>query len=148
MHSESSLSHLHNTISLGFQFQGKYFYEKMLSMGAAPSCQIFEAFSSSLQWILKTKYNITCIKVLDDFLFVQPSHQLCHRHLQIFQQLCEYLHIPIAPHKTHGPATTLTFLGLQLDTLAMQARLPPDKLLRYSENIEHALKKTLSSCET
>ena len=58
---------------LGFQFEGKYYYEKMLSMGAAPSCQIFEVFSSSLQWILKTRYNITCIKVLDDFLFVQPS---------------------------------------------------------------------------
>ncbi|XP_069176340.1 uncharacterized protein [Procambarus clarkii] len=37
---------------LGFSYGGKYYYEKMLSMGAAPSCRIFETFSSALQWIL------------------------------------------------------------------------------------------------
>ena len=38
--------------------------------------------------------------------------------------------IPIATHKTEGPSTKLTFLGIQIDTVAAQLSLPTDKVLR------------------
>jgi hypothetical protein len=37
---------------------------------------------------------------------------------------------PVAAHKTEGPSTCLTFLGIQIDSVAMQLSLPPDKLSR------------------
>ncbi|XP_077868641.1 uncharacterized protein LOC144359359, partial [Saccoglossus kowalevskii] len=40
------------------------------------------------------------------------------------------LNIPLAPHKTVGPTTCLEYLGIELDTLAMEARLPENKLNR------------------
>jgi hypothetical protein len=36
--------------------------------------------------------------------------------------------VPIAPEKTEGPRQLLTFLGIELDTIAQVARLPQDKL--------------------
>ena len=36
----------------------------------------------------------------------------------------------MAPSKVEGPATSLTFLGIQLDTERMEIRLPADKLAR------------------
>ncbi|PIO03004.1 hypothetical protein AB205_0198980, partial [Aquarana catesbeiana] len=39
-----------------------------------------------------------------------------------------YLNVPTAEHKVEGPAHSITFLGVNLDTRPMQARLPPDKL--------------------
>ena len=36
--------------------------------------------------------------------------------------------VPIAHEKTFGPSTTLSFLGIELDTLTMEARLPEEKL--------------------
>jgi hypothetical protein len=37
---------------------------------------------------------------------------------------------PIAPEKTVGPSTILTFAGIELDTNTMEARLPADKILK------------------
>jgi len=36
--------------------------------------------------------------------------------------------MPIEPNKNKGPATIITFLGLQLDTDKLEIRLPLDKL--------------------
>jgi hypothetical protein len=38
--------------------------------------------------------------------------------------------VPIAPEKTVGPSTILTFAGIELDTNTMEARLPADKILK------------------
>ena len=38
--------------------------------------------------------------------------------------------IPMAPEKLDGPATTLAFLGIELDSHTLTARLPADKLQR------------------
>ena len=38
--------------------------------------------------------------------------------------------IPVAEHKTDGSATSVTFLGILVDTVLFQLRLPADKLAR------------------
>ena len=35
--------------------------------------------------------------------------------------------------KTEGPSTTISFLGMELDTIAMEIRLPADKLQRLQK---------------
>ena len=121
---------------LGFTFEGSYYYEKMLSMGAATSCRIFEDFSDALIWILNEKYNIkSIVKVLDDFLFIHHSQSQCQHYLQTFLDLASYLGVPIAHHKTEGPHNIITFLGIQLDSIRMEARLPPDKLATYAKDV-------------
>lgn len=40
------------------------------------------------------------------------------------------LGIPIAANKTEGPGTTFEFMGIILDTIRMEARLPTDKVER------------------
>ena len=122
---------------LGFQLDDYYYYDKMLPMGASPSCRIFESFSDSILWILRTNYNIrSVVKVLDDFLFVHHQETICRQYLNIFISLCNYIGVPIAHHKTEGPSRLITFLGIELDSKAMEARLPPDKLSSYATNIQ------------
>ncbi|XP_045587216.2 uncharacterized protein [Procambarus clarkii] len=123
---------------LGFAYGGRYYYEKMLSMGAAPSCRIFETFSSVLQWILAEKFGVwDVVKVLDDFLFVSSTYNECLRSLRVFTALCERLGVPLSPHKTKGPC--LTFLGLEIDAQRMETRLPDDKKMKYMAAVEDAL---------
>ena len=38
--------------------------------------------------------------------------------------------IPVASHKTEGPSTSVTFLGIVVDTVQFQLRLPPEKVTR------------------
>ena len=39
---------------LGIFWEGKYYYDKFLPMGASISCSTFEEFSRAIQWILQT----------------------------------------------------------------------------------------------
>ena len=41
-----------------------------------------------------------------------------------------YIGVPVAPRKVEGPATSLVFLGILLDTEAYELRLPEEKLMR------------------
>ena len=88
--------------------------------------------SDALEWLVKHHLNInSVIHILDDFFIVQPppvSH--CATALCQVLTLFEELNIPIAPKKTFRPSTTLEFMGITLDSVLMQARLPGDKLLK------------------
>ena len=61
------------------------------------------------------------------------------------QTTCEELGIPLAPHKSVGPTTCLTFLGIEIDSIAKELRLPHDKLTRLSQLLRQwQLKKVCS----
>lgn len=114
---------------LGMKWRDLYYYDKCMPMGCASSCRIFEMFSCSIEWIAKNFLNISnIIHVLDDFLICEPSHELCKAGLEKFLALCKYLGVPIATDKTFGPYTTMSFVGIELDTENSEARLPTEKL--------------------
>ena len=46
------------------------------------------------------------------------------------------LGVPIADHKTDGPATCLVFLGIEVDTVTGELRLPQDKLQRLQNLLQ------------
>ena len=54
------------------------------------------------------------------------------------------LGVPIAANKTEGPSTTLEFMGVILDTVRMEARIPGDKVERIQAFL--ALYLTKKSC--
>ena len=47
----------------------------------------------------------------------------------------------MAPEKTFGPFTILTFAGVELDTIRCESRLPEDKLLKCQQLIDEFIKK-------
>jgi hypothetical protein len=73
---------------------------------------------------------------LDDFLFgAEADSPKCHFTLQTFQDICKLWGVPVAEDKTVEPTEILTFLGIEFDTLAMELRLPNEKLVEFA----HAL---------
>jgi hypothetical protein len=122
---------------LGFQIENRYYFDKTLPFGLSYSCNLFEKFSSALQWILEQKFSVRhCIHVLDDFLFLGPPRSSsCYSALMSFYQLAHDIGLPIKSSKTVYPTTTLTFLGLELDTKKFEIRLPQDKLTNLQQEI-------------
>ena len=117
---------------LGFQWQGKYYYDKCLPMGCSSSCAIFESFSTALEWIIQRKLpQVAVLHILDDFLFISDSYSRCQTALTTFKQLCQDIGVPLASETTVGPACSLEFAGIFLDTRSMQASLPPDKVSKF-----------------
>ena len=114
---------------LGIFWQGQYYYDRAMPMGCASSCRTFEMFNSTaIEWVAKKHLSIRyLIHILDDYLMAAPTYHQCRIDLARFLSLCDYLGVPMAPEKTVGPENILSFAGIELDTLRMEARLPLDK---------------------
>ena len=52
-----------------------------------------------------------------------------------FYILAQKIGLPINSKKTVYPTTTITFLGLELDTVMFEIRLPNDKLVNLKQQI-------------
>ena len=113
---------------LGFKWNGAYFYERVLPFGLKSSCRIWDWFAAALHYFFEQLGIEVVIHYIDDFLFVieNPLHARMARDHAL--ALCAHLGIPMAAHKTEGPTQCLTFLGIELDSARMRARLPDDKL--------------------
>jgi len=117
---------------LGFTWREHYYFDRTLPMGLSSSCQIFEEVSTAIQWIAQTHGNIkNMLHLLDDFLIIAPDRLSCQADLSSFQKICSNIGVPLAPEKTEGPATCLSFAGIELDSVSCTARLPQGKLQKY-----------------
>ena len=127
---------------LGFTFDGEYYFDKCLPMGCSISCSIFEKFSSFLEFQVKEMGATAFVThYLDDFLFVGPSASACSSLLDIFSTLCNQLGVPIAKEKTVVPVQTITYLGLELDAVRGEVRVPRDKVQALCAQIHQALSR-------
>ncbi|XP_053563915.1 uncharacterized protein LOC128654176 [Bombina bombina] len=115
---------------LGCEMDGSFFVDLCLPMGCSISCSYFERFSSFVEWVVKQTAGISSmVHYLDDFLFVGPAGSaICDRLVRAFGQVTEEFGIPVAADKSEGPTTSLSFLGIQLDSIKMECRLPEDKV--------------------
>ena len=120
---------------LGMCWEGEYYYDKVLPFGLRSAPSIFNKFSDALEWILLNKRKISFVcHILDDFLLIEPPAAMppfdstCQQSLTDMLSTFETINIPIAQGKTQGPSQVLEFMGILLDTIKMQARLPTDKI--------------------
>ena len=66
---------------------------------------------------------------IDDFVTVgAPKSRECKDNVAIMNATCNGTGVPIEPKKSEGQATTITTLGIELDTVALEIHLPQDKL--------------------
>lgn len=115
---------------LGFHFKDNFYIDKCLPFGYSIACASFEKKFTSLHWIIQTSANVdTMVHYLDDFLFAGPANNnTCLHLMNSFDQVCQQLGVPISHEKSEGPTTSITFLGLGIDTIGQSIFVPPDKV--------------------
>jgi hypothetical protein len=118
-----------------FQWENEIYVDTVLAMGCASSCRIFEAFSDALAWIAREKLDIHSVHYLDDFLLGSVSEQVGNLQLSHFLDMCSDIGVPISSRKTFYPSTVITFLGVELDTVAKEVRMPQEKINDCTELI-------------
>ena len=120
-----------------------------MPMGCESSCRTFEMFSTAIEWVAKKHLSIPhLIHILDDYLMAAPTYHQCRIDFARFLSLCDYLGVPMAPEKTVGPSNILTFAGIELDSLRMEARLPLDKTEKCKAMVSAFLRrKKVTLCE-
>ena len=98
-----------------------------------------------MEWVLKKQYDVRfLLHNLDDFHTLgPPNSQTCQRNIDTSIQQFQ--------DKLESPSTILTVLGIELDSLLLQARLPQEKcdrihtILVFWSQKRHCTQKELES---
>ena len=118
------------------------YVDTCLPFGLRSAPKLFNILADLLSWIAE-QWGVTfLLHYLDDFLTMgSASSTACQQNLITFQYICHELGIPLAIEKVEGPSTSLTFLGIVIDTSRMEIRLPNDKLQRIQNELSSWLRK-------
>ena len=116
---------------LGFDWGCKFYFMLVLAFGLKTTPYIFNLFAEALHWIIERHIPAALRHYLDNFILIfRPDWDLsvCNAAVEWVIALGQELGLCFQDSKTVWPCTTLEFLGLEIDSLAMEAHLPPDKL--------------------
>jgi len=116
--------------------QGRFMLTKPCHLDLRSAPLIFTAVADALQWLME-QCGVSWVRhYVDDFIVIgPPGTDECSRNVRLMNTTCEAASVPIEPAKNEGPATSITFLGLELDSIRMEIRLPQDKLKRLKDTV-------------
>ena len=112
------------------QFKSCLFVDSVLPFGLHSALKFFTAVADALEWIVCWAGVETILRYRDNFLVVaRPASSQCQDDLRVILEIFSHLHLLVAEDKLEGPATSLTFLGIEPDTEQMVLRPPSKKLI-------------------
>ena len=127
---------------LGIKWKGSMYVDCALPFGLRSAPKIFNAIADVLAWVLHCQGIRYQLHYLDDFLFIgSPDSKQGHEYRSRALQTLAQLGVPVAAHKTQGPSTALTFLGILVDMSTFELHLTGDKLMRLRDAIQQWVRK-------
>ena len=83
-----------------------------------------------MEWIVRKNEVRELCDYLDDFLVLgNPGSEECAQNLSALVKWAEWLGFPLVVEKVEGPSTTLTFLGVEINTNTLILHLTEGNLL-------------------
>ena len=114
---------------LGMLWEGVAYVDKTLPFGLRSAPLIFTAVADALQWMMLRDGASFVDHYVDDFVTVgKPRSDECARNARVMHRTCAAAGAPVEERKSEGPATQITSLGIEIDSIVMEIRLPADKL--------------------
>ncbi len=114
---------------LGMRWEGETYVDGTLPFGLRSAPLLFTAVGDAIEWVATRKGAKWLRHYIDDFVSVgRRGTNECAEAMSIFKRTCQWLGMPLDERKEEGPSEVLTFLGLEIDTLKMEVRLPQEKL--------------------
>ena len=120
--------------TLLFSMGKNVFCGHTLPFGCRTSPAIFNTFADALALILFSWGGggggiYYLVHYLDDFFLCAPNAMMCSQWMTIFKAIFSDIGLPISREKTVGPSSQLTYLGIEIYTVARCVRLPQDKYI-------------------
>lgn len=129
LHSASSL--LPNKTGNYLEFTGAVHFTlyEQLPFGLRSASFLFNKLATTIHWILENNYHLSLlIHYLNDFLLIASSESTCLHAKITMLSLCSRLSIPFPWDKLEGHNTCLSFLGIEINMVHWELRLPQSKL--------------------
>lgn len=114
---------------LGMKWNGSYYYRKCLPFGSRSSPAIFSEYSEAIAWMARRTCGTKAILVyLDDFLLIAKDKSTCQSAVVRLRELLMELGVEENQEKFIAPTQCLVYLGIELDSKEMVARLHQERL--------------------
>jgi len=89
---------------------------------------LFNRLSNAIHWVLQHNYRVAHLLLLDDFFTAGHANtDDCKNNLTVMLTLCNKINAPVKSSKVEGPSTSLTFLGIHLNTSIVEACITQER---------------------
>lgn len=110
------------------------YFSKVLNFGLRSSPALFDAYSGALlDLMVDAGAASSTVRYVDDFLTIADSAESCQYSLDIMLTTCSLAGFSVQPSKVTPPATSVVFLGINIDAAEGIISLPQDRLLEVKE---------------
>ena len=115
---------------LGFSWLNVFYMEVFLLFGLCTAPFLFDPFANDVQYILIYILGWPIVlHYLDDFFTILPPGTDLGPYKAQFKLICDLFGLG-QNVKKEGSGTMLDFLRIEMDSIAMEARLPEEKLAK------------------
>ena len=117
-------------MGLRWDIQGKevFIEDSRLCFGLSLGPMVFNSISNFVYSILTDVYNLQAVNYLDDFLVLGHTKEEAQFAQNIVIKTLRYLGFYISWAKVTPPSKVCRYLGLDIDSIEIELRLPNDKL--------------------
>jgi hypothetical protein len=134
----------HQRWLLGFQWQGRFYHENCLPFGLRTAPLLFNLLAEGLQWVLQSLLHWEHLAhYLDDFIYVLPSStpiSVIETAERDYVELTNALGL-LRNDSKDASGTKVEALGIEIDTVAMTARISARKIAKARSLVSTALTK-------
>ena len=130
---------------LGICWRNKFYMDTCLPFGLLSAPFIFNQLSVAIHWILQHKYSVShLLHYLDDFFTAgAPDTSECQNNLEAMLSECQKINAPVKLTKVKGPSTSITFLGIVINTITMTASISSEQ----KQELLSALQSMIEHCK-
>lgn len=121
-----------------FDAHGKeeYYVDQFLCFGMSSAPGIFTRISNAITSMMKHLGFKAVVNFIDDFWLCAATYEDCLAAQHAIIRLLRELGFGISWPKLIGPSQCVRFLGIDLNSITMEALLPDDKLFKLSQTLE------------
>ena len=142
---------------LGIQWHHYFYVDTSLQFGLRLAPFLFNRLSDAIHWVLHHNYGVKhLLHYLDDFFTARAANtDDCMNNLTAMLSLCKKINAPVKSSKLEGLSTSLTFLGILLNTTTMEANITQERKqallselahLRYHRNCTKCAQNNINVC--
>ena len=118
-----------------------------MPFGLGPAPRIATKFLSPVVKYLRRR-GVRCIVYIDDILILSRSREKAIKHTQLALDLFHRLRFQIHLKKIQAtPTQSIEFLGLQVNSVRMQLRVPQEKIRSLRRQISNTISQSVSQPE-
>ena len=110
-----------------FRFEGALYQFTHMPFGLSTAPRVCTQLLSVVNYAL-AEHGIRDTRYLDDFFLIGTSKDDMARHLLLAQSVIRQFGLVVNPDKTEGPAQSLSFLGVQLDSVSQTVSCTPARV--------------------